>query len=72
MPTVLNAANEVAVGAFLDGGIRLSDVAEINAAAMRAHQNIEGPDLATIVRVDNETRARVYSDLPASVTVAAI
>ena len=72
MPTVLNAANEVAVGAFLDGGIRLSEVAEINASAIRSHQNNGTADLETIVRVDQETRLRVKSDLPVSVTTAAI
>ena len=72
MPTVLNAANEVAVGAFLEGGIKLSEVAEINASAIRSHQNNGTADLETIVRVDEETRLRVKSDLPVGVTTAAI
>lgn len=72
MPTVLNAANEVAVEAFLNGAIRLSDVGEINGAAMRSHENVQASDLETIVRVDHETRSRVTEDLPAGVTSAAI
>ena len=34
MPAVLNAANEIAVQAFLDGKIRLSEIAEINKSVM--------------------------------------
>ena len=52
MPAVLNAANEIAVQAFLDGKIRLSEIAEINKSVMNRHQNIEAKDLETILEAD--------------------
>jgi 1-deoxy-D-xylulose-5-phosphate reductoisomerase len=36
-PAVLNAANEVAVAAFLDGRIAFADIADTNAAVLREH-----------------------------------
>ena len=72
MPTVLNAANEIAVQAFLDGRIKLSEIAQINAATLHAHQASEADDLETILRVDRETRSHVGRYLSASVTSAAI
>ena len=38
MPTVMNAANEVAVGAFLSGGIRFTAIAEAIEKTMDLHQ----------------------------------
>ena len=56
MPAVLNAANEIAVQAFLDGKIRLSEIAEINKSVMNRHQNIEAKDLETILEADRGAR----------------
>ena len=56
MPAVLNAANEIAVQAFLDGKIRLSEIAEINKSVMNRHQNIEAKDLETILEADRLAR----------------
>ena len=39
MPAALNAANEIAVQAFLDGKIKLSEIAQINETVMQAHKN---------------------------------
>lgn len=63
MPAVLNAANEVAVQSFLDGKIRLSEVAAINTAVMGEHK----PDFATtlepILRADTWARGRAIMTL---------
>ena len=37
MPATLNAANEVAVEAFLNGGIRFGEIAEIIRGTMESH-----------------------------------
>ena len=58
MPAVLNAANEVAVHAFLNGKIRLSEIAEINESVMAAHQNSSSVDLSTILETDRAARSR--------------
>jgi 1-deoxy-D-xylulose-5-phosphate reductoisomerase len=72
MPAVLNAANEIAVQAFLDGRIRLPEIAKLNARAMAAHQNVRPGDLETVLSVDYETRTGVNDVLlakPSSVAV---
>lgn len=58
MPAVLNAANEVAVNAFLNGKIRLSEIAEINESVMAAHQNSSSVDMSTILETDRAARVR--------------
>lgn len=54
MPAVLNAANEIAVGAFLDGKIRLSDIPKIVESVISKHE----PQPATNLEVVLETDAR--------------
>lgn len=56
MPAVLNAANEITVQAFLDGKIRLSEIAEINESVMNRHQNGAANDLETILDTDRTAR----------------
>ena len=41
MPTVLNAANEVAVAAFLDGKITFLQIEDLIEKALESHQSIE-------------------------------
>ena len=55
-PVVLNAANEVAVAAFLQKGIRFPEIAEIVSEAVENHQKKEVKDLDDILLVDRETR----------------
>lgn len=59
MPTVLNAANEIAVQAFLDNRISFLDIETIVERALTEHHAIQTPDLDTIQQVDTETRAKV-------------
>lgn len=61
MPTVLNAANEVAAGAFLAGKIPFLHIEELIEQALESHNNIQQPDLETIQTVDSETRDFINS-----------
>lgn len=54
--TAMNAANEAAVAAFLQGTITFLQIDETIERVMQAHQNIAIPDLQTILQVDSETR----------------
>lgn len=56
MPTCLNAANEVAVMAFLAGRISFCEIMSLVERALTAHQQIPDPDLATILAVDQSIR----------------
>lgn len=58
MPAVLNAANEVSVRAFLDGKIRLSEIARINSAVMDEHESAATQTLETILDADEWARGR--------------
>ncbi|EIJ79616.1 1-deoxy-D-xylulose-5-phosphate reductoisomerase [Bacillus methanolicus] len=59
MPTVLNAANEEAVAAFLKGEISFLQIEDLIEKAISKHQIIAHPDLETIQTVDKETRSFV-------------
>ncbi len=56
MPTVLNAANEIAVQAFLDGGLRFTDIATVIAHCMQTMTVKPADSLETILTADNQTR----------------
>ncbi len=56
MPAALNAANEVAVQAFLDGKINLPGIAAINRAVMDAHTAAAASTLDAILAVDSWAR----------------
>ena len=55
MPTVFNAANEMAVGLFLEEKIRFLEIWEMIEAAMDAHKVIPDPDLEQILAVQRLT-----------------
>lgn len=56
MLTVMNAANEAAVAAFLQGKIQFLQIEELIERTMLEHHNVLLPDLETILHVDAETR----------------
>lgn len=56
LPAVLNAANEISVQAFLDGKVRLSEIAQINESVMNLHQTEAADSLETILSADNWAR----------------
>ncbi|MFC0474699.1 1-deoxy-D-xylulose-5-phosphate reductoisomerase [Robertmurraya beringensis] len=60
-PTVLNAANEIAVEAFLKGKITFLQIEDLIENALTYHQSIMEPSLAEIKAVDDETRKYVNS-----------
>jgi 1-deoxy-D-xylulose-5-phosphate reductoisomerase len=53
---VLNAANEVAVAAFLDGGIGFLDIASIAAETLRSCAPLAPESIAAVLEVDREAR----------------
>jgi 1-deoxy-D-xylulose-5-phosphate reductoisomerase len=62
-PAVLNAANEVAVARFLEGGVAFPDIAATNAAVLEAHAARGGAqeplrDLPDVLEADAWARAR--------------
>lgn len=54
MPTVFNAANEMAVSLFLDKKIRFLQIYELIEACMENHQKIEVPDVNQILEAEAE------------------
>ncbi|MDQ2747609.1 MAG: 1-deoxy-D-xylulose-5-phosphate reductoisomerase [Acidobacteriota bacterium] len=56
MPAAMNAANEVAVRAFLDGKIRLSDIPNIIESVMNEHQSQPAATLEIILETDAAAR----------------
>lgn len=56
-PAVLNAANEVAVQAFLDERIGFTDIPRLIEAVMNALPVSEAAELATILKADADARA---------------
>lgn len=65
---VLNAANEVAVEAFLDGRIRFTEIAEIVKRTVRSHNARPAETLAEVLEADKAGRAgarEVISELSA-------
>jgi 1-deoxy-D-xylulose-5-phosphate reductoisomerase len=56
LPVVLNAANEVAVAAFLEGGVGFPAIPEIIERAMAAHVPAEVGTLAEVRKVDDWAR----------------
>lgn len=56
LPTVLNAANEVAVYAFLNDEISFLQIEEIIEHMMNSHRIIDNPSVEDIVYVDEATR----------------
>ena len=55
MPTVFNAANELAVRKFLHEEIGFLDIYDIIGQSMERHKKQEAPDLDEILAVENET-----------------
>ena len=56
MPAVLNAANEVAVRAFLDEEISFKDIAEIIRTVMQSHSGRSVKELEDVLQADRWAR----------------
>ena len=61
MPATMNAANEIAVEAFLQGGIRFVDIPEIIQSTMDAHDRREIDSLETALDADRSARVKAES-----------
>jgi len=57
MPAVFNAANEVAVAAFLAGNLPFGAIAEVIDASLQAHSCQPVDSLETVLRADADARA---------------
>jgi 1-deoxy-D-xylulose-5-phosphate reductoisomerase len=56
LPAVMNAANEIAVAAFLDRQVRFPCIWEIVEEMMNRHTSVAHPDLDEILRADQWAR----------------
>jgi 1-deoxy-D-xylulose-5-phosphate reductoisomerase len=72
MPAVLNAANEVAVAAFLDRKLPFPGIWEIVAATMDAFRPVADPDLAAIVAADDWARSFATNLVMASAQIRTV
>ena len=61
LPTVFNAANELAVSKFLNREIKYLEIVEIIEDCMSAHKNIECPSLEEILATEAATYERINS-----------
>jgi 1-deoxy-D-xylulose-5-phosphate reductoisomerase len=69
-PVILNAANEIAVAAFLEGRIRFTQIPELIAEALSRVPARTLDSIDTCVDVDTVTRAAVQQWLPGGVAAA--
>ena len=60
LPTVMNAANEIAVSRFRDGKIHFTDIWNIIEKTMNAHKTVHSPDISAIMNADKE--ARIFAE----------
>jgi 1-deoxy-D-xylulose-5-phosphate reductoisomerase len=61
LPAVLNAANEIAVGAFLEGHLSFPGIWDTVAGTMSRHQTLSHPSLDEIVAADEWARETALS-----------
>ena len=64
MGATLNAANEIAVQAFIERKIKFTDITKLVERVMNKHNFIKDPDLEDIMHADNyarkETKRCIY------------
>jgi 1-deoxy-D-xylulose-5-phosphate reductoisomerase len=65
-PAVLNAANEVAVAAFLDGRLPFLGIAEVVEAALESADGAPARDLGELIEADAEARGLAGRGVPVS------
>ncbi|MBW2653368.1 MAG: 1-deoxy-D-xylulose-5-phosphate reductoisomerase [Deltaproteobacteria bacterium] len=63
LPAVMNAANEVAVNAFLEKRINFLDIFKLISRTMELHTRIDNPDLSGIIEADCWARDKVQSQI---------
>ena len=60
-PTVLNAANEVAVDLFLNGHIGFTDIPDLIEKELDNHKSVINYELQDLVKIDKLTRINVLN-----------
>jgi 1-deoxy-D-xylulose-5-phosphate reductoisomerase len=63
LPAAMNAANEIAVQAFLDGKIRLNEISEIIQSVMKQHETKPVINLEVVREVDQWARIKAVGEL---------
>jgi 1-deoxy-D-xylulose-5-phosphate reductoisomerase len=58
LPAAMNAANEIAVQAFIEERIRLTDIATVIESVMDGHNIQPATDLSAILNADNSARVQ--------------
>jgi 1-deoxy-D-xylulose-5-phosphate reductoisomerase len=58
-PAVLNAANEIAVAAFLDGGIKFPDIARLVDSALQENDRPAPQSIEDVFEIDRDVRRSV-------------
>ena len=66
LPAVMNAANEVAVSAFLDRKVRFPEIWGIVEQVMNQHTPVAHPDLDAILGADQWARAQAQGCVPSA------
>jgi 1-deoxy-D-xylulose-5-phosphate reductoisomerase len=61
MPTVLNGANEIAVGLFLKGKASFNDIPAIVEIVMNEHHTIRRPEIKDVLEADRWSRKRAMA-----------
>jgi 1-deoxy-D-xylulose-5-phosphate reductoisomerase len=63
MPTTMNAANEEAVAAFIDGRLGLTDIPQVISTVMDLHTNEAASDIQTILDADCSARLQANAEI---------
>jgi len=63
MPSVLNATNEIAVRAFLDGKIRLSEIPVVIESVMNQHEVKDANSLNVVLNADRTAREQAKKEV---------
>ncbi len=64
LPAVMNAANEIAVAAFLDRQVRFPQIWQIVESVMDRHTSVAHPDLDAILAADQWAREQARAVIP--------
>jgi 1-deoxy-D-xylulose-5-phosphate reductoisomerase len=68
-PAALNAANEIAVAAFLDGKITIPEIARVNRSVIDSHETKPADSLDAVLEADREARSAADAFLTEALSV---
>ncbi len=63
LPAAMNAANEEAVGAFIEERIGLTEIPQVIEAVMNSHSNQPALEIETILEADRQARLAAISEI---------